>query len=269
MPTISGLIKPYFISLFSKFACDSDGFLKFPVLAGPAKGLRFQIRMSAGEFSLLTGSYERDELEASLAICRPGSTVWDCGTHIGFFTAAFARAVGKDGAVIGFEPDPYSRGRAEANLRLNQLSNASIHGFAVGAPSGTVSFVTTGNQTSHLLGTYVGGKELQGVEKPKSDDVIEVQCISPNEALEKYGFPAPDIIKLDLEGAEVDALAHIDQVIAATRPILVVEVHNPDAEVAVLQFAKRCGYAIQSLVVGEAVTDHPVPRHVVCRPIGS
>src|SRR5438105_10018315 len=51
-----------------------------------------------------------------------GMTCWDLGAHFGIYTVGMAMAVGRDGQVVGFEPNPASFDRCRRHVRMNRLS---------------------------------------------------------------------------------------------------------------------------------------------------
>lgn len=238
---------------------DKDGFVQLPVLSGPARGLQFRLKLTSNsEGSILAGTYERAVAQRLAALCKPGWQVWDCGTFIGYYTLMLARIVAKDGAqgaVVAFEPDPINYRRTRENARINGLQNVRMMDAAIGGPVGELTFVSTHDQTSHLSGTYVGGSELKDTEKPSNQTLIKVRCVSLNQVLAFPGTPKPDFIKLDLEGAESEALKHADSVIESCRPILAVELHNHECDEAMWAFCQKHRYSLRSLIHGGDITE--------------
>lgn len=234
---------------------DKDGYVIFPVLTGPARGLYFRLKLTSNsEGSILAGTYERAVANRMANVCKPGWNIWDCGTFIGYYTLLLARIVGKEGHVVAFEPDPINYRRTRDNVRLNGMDNVQMMDAAIGGPVGELTFVSTNDQTSHLAGTYVGGEHLKGSEKPSNQTIIRVHCVSLDGVMELPGIPRPHFIKLDLEGAEAEALKHADHVIETCRPILAVELHNPECDDAMWRFCEKHRYSLSSLIHGNAIT---------------
>lgn len=165
-----------------------------------------------------------------------------------------------------FEPDATNCRRTGRNVALNGLSNVTIVEQAVGAPLGMVSFHSTGDHVSHIEGTYVGHQAADGVAEPRNAMAIMVECISPDEAIGRLGIPPPDFIKFDLEGAEAGALSHMDAVVAASRPTMLVELHNQQCEQALFSFAEDHGYGLQDALSGRYFSSLPLCSHVLCTP---
>ncbi len=266
MANVARQLKQICYSLLTKLLGDRDGVAVLPVIRGSAKGLRFGVRLGHGEAAFVSGTYEPQITRTIAEAVRPGQIAWDCGTHIGFYTVILASRVGPRGTVVAFEPDVKNCRRTERNVALNRLENVTIVQKAVGAPLGMVSFRSTGDHVSHIEGAYVG-LESEAMKKPPDDaQLLVVECISPDEAIGRLGVPSPDFIKLDLEGAEAGALAHMDAVIAATRPTMLVELHNKQCEQALFAFAAKHGYALQDALSRRHLTSLPLCSHVVCTP---
>lgn len=266
MAKVARHLKQICYSLLTNVLGDREGVVVLPVIRGPAKGLRFGVRLGHGEAAFVSGTYEPNITKTIAEAVSPGQIAWDCGTHIGFYTAILARRVGPYGMVIAFEPDVTNCRRTERNVALNRLENVTIVQKAVGAPLGMVSFRSTGDHVSHIEGAYVG-LESEATKKQADDaQTLMVECISPDEAIGRLGIASPDFIKLDLEGAEDGALEHMATVVAATRPTILVELHNKQCEQALFSFAARHGYSLQDALSRRHLTSLPLCSHVVCTP---
>jgi FkbM family methyltransferase len=65
-----------------------------------------------------------------------GQTIYDIGGNVGIFTMFFARAVGKSGKTITFEPNSWSYNRILEHLKLNNIDNVEVHQIALGKKTG-------------------------------------------------------------------------------------------------------------------------------------
>lgn len=243
---------------------NSNGEVVLPVLCGPAKGLRLGIRLDRGETAFVTGSYKKPVTRVICNLCEPGSVAWNAGTHIGFYTALLARKVGPRGIVVAFEPDSYNVRRTANNVWLNGLDNVTLVQKALGAPSGLVSFCDSGDGTARLA-TADADETRNAFGAPAS--TLTVECVSPDQAFERDHLPAPSFIKMDIEGAEAGALLHMDAVVRRSRPRLLVELHNPEGECSLLQFARAHNYELQDLAGRKLLPDSPLPLAVLCLPL--
>jgi FkbM family methyltransferase len=147
-------------------------------------------------------SYENfaDELKRSLngylakRRLRPEDAVVDCGAFLGEFTLYAAAAVGSKGNVIAFEPDPLIFKKLTANIALNGFNNIKAVNKGVWNKEGLLKFV----------GDSIKGYSFMSASLDK--DAIEVPVVSLDAELARLGTEKVDFIKMDVEGAEIEAV---------------------------------------------------------------
>lgn len=127
-----------------------------------------------------------------------GQAVWDIGAFCGETTVEFSRLVGPEGHVFALEPDPANRVLLQRNLEMHEARNVTILPCAIWGEDGMLSFGAAGDCGSALTG-------LDGAQR-RFEKEIKVEAVSPASLLARAGR-APDFIKMDIEGAEVEALA--------------------------------------------------------------
>lgn len=166
----------------------------------------------------LSQSHREDTLVRIMRdVVEPGSVVVDGGAHVGYVTLQLARAVGPAGRVFAFEANPEVRAVLEGNLRRNGLaSQVTVVRSALGAARGRAAF--------HLSG---GGDTSSLADQGTTRRVVVVDVTTLDEVL---GDLVPSVIKLDLEGGEVDALRGMRRVLERAGDGLVVFAEcNPGA----------------------------------------
>ena len=247
---------------------DENGCVLLPVLRGPARGLRFRLDLQTSiESAYFFGSYELPILRQIARICQKGWTVWDCGAYLGFYTASFARLVGPEGHVVAFEPDPWNMGRTRENIALNGFGNVQFVQAAIGAPVSEVDFILSDNTNSHIPGTYVGATPEEYAEIEQCNARVRVPCLSLDQAYLDEAIPHPHLLKLDIEGAEREALQHAERLIHEVSPLIVLELHNPECDAVAWQFAQTMGYSLRSLTDGRVLqASEDVCGTVLCSP---
>lgn len=246
---------------------DRTGFVKLPVIQGPAKGLVFRVDLVRRREAYWHGRYDQDILETlSKHLLRPGMTVWDCGIYIGYYTCFFASTVGQSGRVVAFEPDASCLARAQENVTLNGLQNVSWVHAAIGNQTGTSAFILSGNTNSHLPGGWIGATREDYQQRVETHlGMSEVQVYTLDDALSVA--PPPDLVKIDIEGFEGLAVPHTKKLIEQHRPVFVVELHNPECDRAVWQYFHSQGYEILNASTLKPVTTVEQSRDtLVCRP---
>ena len=183
-------------------------------------GLRFRAP-SANAGLVYRFAYQADEavtMKLFKESVKSGMKVLDVGANIGIFTVLAAKRVGPDGQVLAFEPDPRTRAYLEWNLRRNDVANlVSIEYKALFDDTREVSFVKDRAAfRSSIFGAKEEGETIL-VEAARLDDMI-----ADNETF--------DVLKMDIEGAEVRALRGMSQMIARSRDKLCMFIEcNPTA----------------------------------------
>ena len=215
------------------------------ILRGAGEGLRFNVARSHSGFIL--GNHEPEVQELLESVLRPGMTYYDVGANVGFFAMIAARLLGPSGHVVCFEPLPENARQIEYNARLNGFSNIAVRCEALGGSNRSDVFNTSVEPTWGMLST-VGKPPVQA----SGQITVEVRTLDSLSGA--GGLPRPDVIKMDIEGAEAEALNGALATLGTARPILVIELHRTnDAVMAVLD---KLGYV--AAVLGSSVSVHDV-----------
>jgi FkbM family methyltransferase len=180
------------------------------VRSGPARGIRMLVDLRREKF-YWTGAYEPAVQAALARRLRPGMRVWDVGAHVGFFSLLAARLVGPTGEVHAFEPLPENCERLEHNARLNGFTNIVAHAHAVGVELGAATFY---DHESTSMGSLVG----DGTDVPSR--VVGQTTLDALAVI----LASPTLIKIDVEGAELDVLRGGTKLFASEQPELIVEI---------------------------------------------
>lgn len=157
------------------------------IKGGPNEGARWSLPASGRHRA---GTFEWTRLDAILSLTRPADCFWDIGAHHGYVSLAASGAVGSDGHVYSFEPSAFNFGFLERHVDWNDADNVTPMNLGVAAAPGRVRFGGSGSSQAFQIG---GGSEE-----------AEVTSI---ETLLDSGVRAPDIVKIDVEGAEGEILA--------------------------------------------------------------
>ena len=222
---------------------------------GVGKGLRFNPGHANAGYVL--GTSEPAVQSALKACLRPGMIVYDVGANVGFHTVIAARLVGPSGCVVSFEPLASNARQVEYNARLNGLTHVIVRCEALGATNGEARFLVSAERTLGKLASSdstVSGKIGE----------IMVPVWRLDDLLAQGGMPRPDLIKIDVEGAECDVLAGAAKTLRTSRPILMIELHGTNAAVA----AALNALEYHPVVLGSADTiiDSPWDAYVIAAP---
>ena len=191
------------------------------ILHGAGEGLRFNAASSHSGFIL--GNHETAVQQFLASVLRPGMVYYDVGANVGFFATIAARLVGPSGKVVCFEPLPENARQIQHNAQLNGFENVTVRCEALGSSNRTEVFHTSTEPTWGMLATV-------GKLPEKASGKIEVK-VRTLDSLKAEGLLGPDVIKMDIEGAEADALKGARETLRAHRPLLVIELHRTNAAV--------------------------------------
>jgi len=175
------------------------------------------------------GEFSVGEQDVFSQIVGPGAVVVEVGANIGAHTVELARLAGRDGEVHAFEPQRIVFQALCANLALNQRTNVFARQAAVGAKSGTIA-------VPHLdpsARDNFGGVSLREVTFGESVPLI---------ALDSLDLLACHLLKVDVEGMEVDVLKGGEQLIETHRPIMYIENDRVERSEELLRVVERLRY---------------------------
>lgn len=215
-----------------------EGLSVVTVAAGGLQGRLMQLDLQS-EKDYWLGTYEPD-LQAALAdFIGPGMVVYDVGANIGYISLLIARRVGPGGQVYAFEALPANQERLRANLALGDgREPLTLVPAAVVEASRRVRF---------LIGPSGGMGKAEGSagrDEYKYSDAVDVEGLSLDDFVYRLGNPPPQAIKLDIEGGEVLALPGMHRLLEDARPLVLMELHGPQAALAAWEAFSRAGYRI-------------------------
>jgi FkbM family methyltransferase len=188
------------------------------------------------------GDYEARFSRELLEAVRVGDTVWDVGANVGVYAAQFAERGAAN--VVCFEPAP----AAVAALRQRfpegstVAKSVQIVPIALADRRSTATFSADGSSPDNQIGTADGTKPT-----------VEVQVYSADEALVEFALPTPNVIKIDVEGYELEVIEGLTGVLSSKELRSVfVEVHFSllhnrkldRAPAAILQTLRQYGFQV-------------------------
>ena len=178
----------------------------------------------------LYGEYGEDEMGLLANFVPEGGVVLDVGANIGAHTQFFAQRVGPAGLVAAFEPQRMVFQTLCANIALNAFPNVMTFHAGVGAAPGSIMVPRPDYaQDGNFGGVSLGGEEGEPVQVLPLDHV---------------GVAKVDLVKIDVEGMEVDVLQGARGMIAHHRPVLYVENDRREKSPALLGLLFELGYRV-------------------------
>ncbi len=204
--------------------------------------------------------YEAEVTDAIQRIVQRGWVCADVGGFIGRHTALLAEIVGSDGRVVVFEPHPLNAGIIERHMRaLGLQDRVRLERFAVDDGRRPKLWLYGGRQDDSSEFNIRGGS-LEGRPTRRKASVRAT-------SLDGYfGRTRLDFVKLDIEGAEAQALVGMRQLLREQKPIVIVEVHTDEAWVSVRCEIHAAGYALYGLSGHELTQNGDRISHVLAVP---
>ena len=209
------------------------------ILSGQLRGWRW-IAASATNGCWL-GTYERPVQRLFRERLQAGAIAFDVGANAGFFTLLASKLTGSSGHVYAFEPLPRNLYYLERHVRMNGLTNVTVESLAITATSGDAHFRTA---THASMGTLSDSGDLR-VLTASLDDVIATGRI-----------PRPDFIKMDIEGAEGEALQGAVRLLAGGPLTIVLSTHGYQQNELCWSILKNSGFALELARDGSADGDY-------------
>ena len=172
--------------------------------------------------SFVYGTWEPEVISAVTATVKSGMTVIDIGAHIGYYTLLFAKCVGSSGRVISFEPLPANFELLNENVHLNRLSCVKTFPQAVFSRNEQIILTVPDNllHSGDASVCHGGGTKQFCVQATTLDSFCDSSRLQP------------DLIKMDVEGAEHEVLMGATETIARCHPKLLIELHHFDGDCA-------------------------------------
>ena len=157
-----------------------------------------------------------------------GVVAIDCGANIGVHTIEWAKAMTGWGSVLAIEAQERIYYALAGNIAINNCFNAvAVHG-AVSSESGILPIPNPNHSVSSSFGSLElrqrNGNEFIG-QPIDYQNTVNVRKLT----LDEFSLPRVDLIKLDIEGMELEAIEGASRTIAASRPIMLVEKAKIDA----------------------------------------
>lgn len=217
------------------------------------RGVRWRLDLREGiDLTIyLAGAFESDTLRCLEKTVRPGATVLDIGANVGAHTLHLARLVGPSGRVLAFEPTAFAFGKLQANLALNP-------DLASRVSARQAFLVATGAEPRPSLKAVASSWPVDG---RRPDDaamgsrLMEVagsSAVTLDDALDAAGNPDVQLVKMDVDGHELDVLNGARALLRRRRPTIAMELapyvfHPPEDFDRMVSLLFEFGYTLRPL----------------------
>ncbi len=199
--------------------------MSLPILQGSFRGKKWIV--GAGEHGYWLGSYELKKRLAFEREVQPGSVVYDIGANVGYFSLLAATLAGPEGRVIAFEPLPRNILYLHQHIQINNLENIEVIEAAVSDRNGQAYFnLGASNAMGHL----------------SAEGELKVQMVALDAMLAEGKLIPPDVMKIDVEGAEYAVLHGAKTLLENHRPLLFLDTHDRKAHHSTVALLDDLGY---------------------------
>ena len=200
------------------------------------EGCDFEVTNNTEHFRVVRYGGEFEFSKIIVSSVSSTDTVYDIGANVGM-VALHSGIRGE--SVVAFEPDPHYRKKLKNNISLNNLNNVTVESVAISDAEGCADLFTDGE----------GGKSpaLANIHQQNS---VRVAVSTLDAVIKRKSLPTPTLIKIDIEGAEHQALKGMTTLLRGpTAPrALFIEVHPEFLELMdsssqqIMKLLEGCGY---------------------------
>jgi len=178
-----------------------------------------------GRAVMIRGVWEADNTAMMRRLVKSGAACFDVGANYGYFSLVMASAMGAEGRVFAFEPNPHVYALLQQTLRLNGLSQRGLvkaHNVAAGTSRGTADlFFRPGDYGGGSL--YFSDQVKRSAELEKVSVVVEAM----DQFLPRLPGGTPIFMKLDVEGGECQALQGAREIIRESTDVTIMAEFTP------------------------------------------
>lgn len=191
------------------------------------------------------------EVEVTSAICgivHDGAVCVDVGACFGYYSCLMRELAGANGQVIAFEPNALTAECCQLSLCANGWQhNVTVIEKACGRISGRGRLVTTPYRvgSSHVI-----AEDFAEVGEDRLQETSDVDVTTLDSELTRIGVRKVDVVKIDVEGFELDVLAGAMEMVKQHKPRLVVEIHKAAIGHAVYDKLRWLGYKAWLIGIG-------------------
>jgi len=196
-----------------------------PILTGPLRGKKW----IAGSHnnSVWLGTYESNQSFTFVQKSKGSKVFLDLGAHAGYYTLLY-KFVNKDSTAYSFEPVEANYEFLQKHIKLNNLKNIIHFNNAVADTEGVLRFAR---------GNSVGGKL-------SSTGDMDVTAVKLSRLIDEKIIQFPDLIKMDIEGAEYQVLLDLEPYLKSQKPVIFLSTHGDEIRESCLNLMKNLNYKI-------------------------
>ena len=204
---------------------------KVPILQGTLKGHKWIVGSSV--HGCWAGIYEPSIRGVFERLVKPHSVVFDIGAHVGFYTLLASVLVGSEGKVVAFEPLPQNLSYLKEHITINGINNVTVIDAAVANYCGETFFQIAPDSSMGRINTSEGD--------------IKITVCTLDHMISSHQITTPDLIKMDIEGAEMLALEGANALLSEARPTILLSTHGDDIRERCCDYLVSLGYQLRPI----------------------
>jgi len=199
--------------------------LTMRIWQGPLRGKKWIT--GASIHGCWLGSYEFDKQVLIARTLENGTTFFDIGANVGFYTLLASSLVGNAGKVFAFEPVPRNLAFLKKHLEMNDVQNVRVFNAAVSDRSGVAQF---SEGPSNSMGKLAG------------EGALTVELVSLDGLLAEGKITRPNYMKIDVEGAEFSVLQGARNLLTDASPMIFLATHGNEVHSQCVSLLQSLGY---------------------------
>lgn len=224
----------------------------------PGLWMQLNARDMIQQTILLEGIWDPALTDLVSTTLKPGDVFIDVGAHVGYFSLLAGRRVTPTGTVLSIEPNPVALEQLHQNVERSRLRHVLIAHTACGHSHEPVR-LHLHTESNSSMASLSAANAAGGIE-------VDVACSTLDHLCAAHGIARADLVKIDVEGAELSVLRGMDRILRQMRPVIVLELEPrllsafDTTTDSILSFLSAYGYRVA-----------PLGGHsnYVCRPGGT
>jgi FkbM family methyltransferase len=196
------------------------------ILSGPLRGMKWV--KESGVNTYWIGNYEKETMRGFMDAVKQGSVVYDIGANVGIYTLAAKRAGARK--VYSFEPLPRNCAYLRTNIAINDLDHCEAWDWAISDIQGMQSFSTRCDNSMARL---------------SDNGDISVRSTSLDHFVFEMQADPPNLMKIDVEGAELAVLHGGRKVLETYHPTIFLEIHGAENHAWCRSLLRELGYRVE------------------------
>jgi len=254
LPVVAWMQRKLFVALTEGFPCAEI----YTITAGPAKGLRLALHLPRDKVFWL-GTYELKVCEWLIKHLQKDEICWDIGGYTGYFSAIMSRQSGQP--VYCFEPLPMNRKLIRKQSELNSNVQIVVVPCALGSNDGYADFLIMPEPSMGKLAISTFQKDASPEKK------VKVPVTTIDEVVKSRKVPPPNLLKIDVEGAEFQVLLGGEQILREYRPKILLEIHGCTEDIKLFELLAKYRYSCTIIETNKLLKEGNYPmsgNHLWC-----